>query len=188
MNEVFVVPDIAIMAGCALLAGGSILVMPRLVQRLPWINPTKDDTDFVIRLQGTLFTLLSLLLAFSLVQSENYNRKVDAIVSGEASQLNRMDRLLARYGTEEATALRPHLVAYATSVVKDEWSVMLDGRGSGLTHGAWDPLSRGILALKPTDLREQSIFTELLRSLNQVVEARDERLSTAGTIRIPVNY
>ena len=39
---------------------------------------------------------LGLLLAFTLVQTQNYQRQASTSISSEASVLNRMDRLLAR--------------------------------------------------------------------------------------------
>ena len=56
-------------------------------------------------MQATLFTMTSLVLAFTLVEVEANFRKADALVSTEASQINRLDRLLNRYGDEQVTML-----------------------------------------------------------------------------------
>ncbi len=187
MGVISFFPDVTTIFFCALIMGLLILVLPHLVKRLPWIKPTKDDTDFVIRMQGTLFTLVGLLLAFTLVQTQNYQRQANSSITSEASVLNRMDRLLARYGSEQAMAVRPQLLAYTQAIVTDEWPAMMAGETNEATRHAWGRVSRGVLALSPTNTREEALFGELLRSLNDVVEARDERLSTVP-LQLPYTY
>lgn len=93
--------------------------------------------------------MCSLVLAFTLVQAESNFRKVDAIVSTEASQIDPLDRLLARYGDASAATVRQHLRAYARSIIDDDWPAMLQGNESEKTREAFSPASRGVLALNP---------------------------------------
>jgi hypothetical protein len=130
-----------------------------------------------LRLQTTLFTATSFVIAFTLVEAESNYRKVDAFVSAEASSINRLDRLLVRYGHETADAVRPHLLAYARSIVSDEWPKLAHGDGSDKTLGAFGLVSRGVLALEPLPGRQVTIYAEMLRSFDQVAEARDSRLN-----------
>jgi hypothetical protein len=98
--------------------------------------------------------MAALVMAFTLAQTDSYNRKVEALISTEASHINWMDRLLAFYGTDKASALRSHVMDYTGSIVKDEWSSMLKGQASDATHRAWDSLSRSILTIEPRNSRE----------------------------------
>lgn len=187
MLTLYAIPDTVIILLCAVLFGGSILVISQIVQRVPWIKPERENTDFVIRIQGTLFALIGLLLAFTLVQTHNQHRRAMESVEREASVLNRTDRLLARYGTEKAAALRPYLLHYAELILQDEWPAMRQGKDSVATHAAWSPLAQGILALDPSSAREESLFSELLDSLNDIVEARDKRLFLVP-LHLPYTY
>ncbi|MBV8193202.1 MAG: DUF4239 domain-containing protein [Alphaproteobacteria bacterium] len=180
MDQVFNLPDAVILGVPAAVMAIAIILLPSLVHRIPWMKPGSFNTDFIIRIQATLFTMTALVLAFTLVQTESYNRRTEGLISTEASHINRMDRLLARYGTDAATTLRSHLMVYAGSIVHDEWSSMLKGRASAATHHAWDTLSRGLLALEPQTGRQSAIFAELLKSLNSMVESRDERLAAVA--------
>lgn len=127
IDWLYSLPETLIMVAGALVMAGAILAMPSLVQRLPWLQVNNENNDFVLRMQATLFTMTSLVLAFTLIEAESNFRKVDALVSTEASQINRLDRLLNRYGDESVTELRLNLLAYARSIVDDEWPAMLRG-------------------------------------------------------------
>ena len=114
----------------------------------------------MLRLQTTLFTATSFVIAFTLVEAEANFRKVDTLVSTEASNINRLDRLLVRYGHETADQVRPHLLAYARSIVSDEWPLLAGGDGSDKTQEAFSRVSRGILALEPSQGRQVTIYAE----------------------------
>ena len=138
-------------------------------------------------MQATLFTMTSLVLAFTLVDAEGNFRKADALVSNEASQINRLDRLLNRYGQEEVTELRLNLLEYAKAIVDDEWPAMLRGARSDKVRLAFAPLSRGIFQIEPKPGRETTIYAEILRSFDLIAESRDARLN-AVSLSLPKPY
>jgi hypothetical protein len=187
MNWLYSFPDLSIVVSFAAILAVAIVGLPSLVRRIPWMKPSDANTDFVLRMQATLFTMTSLVLAFTLVEAENNFRKVDALVSAEASQLNRLDRLLSRYGDPAAEAVRPPLLAYAQSIVNDEWPAMLEDMPSEKTRAAFMPISRGILSLDPQTNRQTMIYGEILRSFDAVAESRDARLA-AVSVALPAAY
>ena len=116
------------------------------------------------------------MVAFTLVEAEVNFRKVDALVSAEASHINRLDRLLVRYGSGANEPARPQLLAYARSVVADEWPELLaSGGGGDKTQQAFVLFSRSLLAIEPSLGRQTNIHAEILRSFDAVAEARDFR-------------
>jgi hypothetical protein len=187
MDWLYKFPDLFILVSFAAILAAVIVGLPSLVRRLPWMRPSDANTDFVLRMQATLFTMTSLVLAFTLVEAETNFRKVDALVSSEASQLNRLDRLLTRYGDPAAEGVRPTLLAYAQSIVKDEWPAMLKGVPSEKTRVAFVPISRGVLSLDPQTNRQTMIYGEILRSFDAVAESRDARLA-ATSVALPAAY
>ncbi len=187
MDWLYSFPDIVILMVCAATLAAIIVFLPALVRRIPWMTPNDANTDFVLRMQATLFTMTSLVLAFTLVEAENNFRKVDALVSTEASQLNRLDRLLLRYGDPAAEAIRPHLLSYARSIVSDEWPNMLKDKPSEKTRTALAPISRGVLSLDPQTNRQTMIYGEILRSFDSIAESRDARLA-AVSVALPAAY
>ena len=90
-----------------------------------------------------------LILAFSLVQEQNYVRNLEAQVGAEASSLSRLDRLLVRFGEPGDDALRISLREYANSIVKEEWQELSEGRPSGALPGFSANLQKMSLLLTP---------------------------------------
>src|SRR5258708_39164784 len=179
--------EVVLEAIAALLLAGLVTVTPRLVRRVPLLAVGEENADLVLRIQVTLFTMTSLILAFTLVQAENNFRKVDAIVSAEASQIDRLDRLLARYGDATAVAVRASLRIYTRSIIDDDWPAMLRGDESEKTRQAFRPVSRGLLALSPAPGRQAEIYSAILRTFDAVAESRDIRLN-ATSLRLPTTY
>ena len=180
-------PETLILTVGALMMAGAILALPSLVHRLPWLVTNNENNDFVLRMQATLFTMTSLVLAFTLVEAESNFRKVDSLLATEASQINRLDRLLSRYGDDSAGDLRLHLLAYAKAIVDDEWPAMLRGERSDKVRLAFASLSRGILEIEPRSARETTIYAEILSAFDSIAESRDARLN-AVTIALPERY
>lgn len=180
-------PDWLLNAGWAVLMAAAITALPFLTQRLPWLRPTPENTDFVLRLQATLFTVTSIVVAFTLVQAEANYRKVDSLVSAEGSSINRLDRLLVRYGDAAAARVRPLLLTYTRSVVADEWPEMLHGGGSERTQRAFGAVTRGVLALDPQSSRQTMLYGEILRAFDAIAESRDSRLN-AVTVSLSASF
>lgn len=186
IDWLYSLPEFLIVALGAALLATAIVHLPHLVRRIPGLTHSDVNTEFVIRMQAPLFTMTALVLTFTLVEAERNFRQVDSDLTAEASQLNQLDRLLARYDTPPATALRPLVRAYAQSIVKDEWPRMLRGQAGGATV-AYSQLSRGIMAMDPAPGRQSLIFAELLKSLDAAAESRDRRLANVR-VRLPGIY
>lgn len=187
IDWLYSLPETLILVMGAVIMAGAILTLPSLVQRLPYLRTSNETYDFVLRMQATLFTMTSLVLAFTLVEAESNFRKADALVATEASQINRLDRLLNRYGDESVTELRLNLLAYAKAIVDDEWSTMQRGERSSKVRLALAPLSRGIFEIEPKPGRETTMYAEILRSFDSIAESRDARLN-AVSLSLPKPY
>jgi hypothetical protein len=187
IDWLYSLPEVLIeILGAALLAA-TIVYLPRLTRLIPGLAHSDVNTEFVIRMQAPLFTMTALVLTFTLVEAERNFRQVDSDLTAEASQLNQLDRLLARYDTPTATALRPLVRAYAQSIVKDEWPRMLRDQAGKATAAAYSQLSRGIMAMDPEPGRQSLMFAELLKSLDAAAESRERRLANVR-VRLPAIY
>lgn len=179
MTSLYVLPDILIVLGFTIFWGGLVALLPTLRKPFPRLEPSLENTDFVLRIQGTLFTMTGFALAITLVQAQGNFRRIETLVATEASHINNLDRLLTRYGTPEVAALRPKLLAYAVSIVEDEWPSMSRSHGSDATMAAFAPVAQGIAAIHATAGREASLYSEMLKNLDVIAEARDSRLEEA---------
>ena len=166
---------------------GLMAALPFAVRRIPWMKPSEVKTDFVLRTQATLFTMTSLVLTFTLVQADINYRQADSLVTNEASRIDQLDRLLTRYGDEDVAKARPLLRAYATSLVKDEWPVMMNDQRHENTAQAFAALSRRILAINPSTDRQNLVLAEMFKTLDTMADVRAQRLNIV-TIRLPSLY
>jgi hypothetical protein len=174
-------PDAALFV---LFSGATVLAFFGLwlvVRRRPSLHPVRDDADFGVRAQGTLFSVCSLVLAFSLVQAETNARHVESVVAAEASEINRLDRALDRMNDPASESARALLRAYARSVVADEWPAMTRGGASPRTRAAFTALYDGALSLPPN---EASSSGEIMKSMDAIADRREERIDLA-TVGLP---
>lgn len=180
-------PEAAILVLTVVVIVGLTATLPLVVRRIPWMGPSDLNTDFVVRTQATLFTMTSLVLTFTLVQADINFRQADALVTNEASRIDQLDRLLTRYGDADVAKARPLLRAYATSLVTDEWPVMLKDQRHDNTAQTFAALSRRILAINPANERQNLMLGEMFRTLDTMADVRAQRLSIV-TIRLPPLY
>lgn len=148
---------------------------------------TDNHIDFVMRAEITLFSMTSLVLAFTLVQADINYRQADSLVSAEGSRIEQLDRLLARYEDTKVAALRPLLHDYTHSVMQHEWPAMVSSAGNAETIKTFSELSHRILAVDPVTPRQSLIFGEILKSLDATTESRAARLN-AVTFGLPSLY
>ena len=181
IDWLYTLPEILLVLVAGGLLAAIITTLPRLVRQVPLLAPSDANTDFVIRVQATLFTMCSLILAFTLVEADGNFRRVEALASAEASHIDRLDRLLARYDGPATAEIRTQLAAYVRSILQDDWPEILRGSESEKTRQAFAPVSRGVLALSPTPGRQTEIYSEMLRAFDAVAEGRDARINAAAT-------
>jgi hypothetical protein len=186
-NWLYALPDDAILALFVGLFGGSVALLPQILERIPSVRPSAANTDFILRIQSTLFTMTGFALAFTLVQAQANFRRVEGVVLAEAAEINTLDRLLTRYGDEQVGAIRPLLLGYAQSIAQDEWPRMMVESESDKTRLAFARLARAITAIDAPPGRRSAIYTEMLKLLDVIAASRDSRLD-AAKIELPHVY
>jgi hypothetical protein len=187
LTSLYAFPDVAIVVGFTLFWGGLVALLPTLRRAFPSLEPSLENTEFVLRIQGTLFTMTGFALAMTLVQAQANFRKVEALVATEASHINNLDRLIARYGDPEITALRPQLLGYAVSIVKEEWPAMDKGHGNDGTLAKFVPVAQAVTAINAAPGRQATLYAEMMKSLDVLAETREARLEQAE-IALPGLY
>ena len=88
LNFLYVLPDLAIVFGFTVFWAGLVALLPALRKTFPALEPSLENTDFVLRIQGTLFTMTGFALAITLVQAQGNFRRVRSpgLDRGVASQ------------------------------------------------------------------------------------------------------
>jgi len=168
---------------CLILMYGLHAVLRPILNRLI----PDEERELSISIHSTMVSALAAIIAFSMVQALSNFQKADAIVSMEATQINNLDRLLTRYGDHKFDDIRSDLLAYAESIVKDEWPNLYQGEGSAKTQQLFLPVAKATVAIKPTNGREERLYGEMIRLTESLAEYRDSRIEIAH-IQIPYIY
>ncbi len=164
-----------------------ILVFAGIKRKIPFFqkqrsaDEIKKSDDFLIATRATVIAMCSLVLAFSMVTVINNYNKAEAAAATEASLINNMDRMMARYGDPSVSALRTSLMAYTKSIVADEWPLLGQGKGSDKTRELFVPISKGVIAIQPGAGRQSVIYTEMVKKADDIAEAREARLENTST-------
>lgn len=143
---------------------------------------SKEDINFVIQTQTTLFSVCSLILAFSLVQVEGNLRKVAAQISQEATQINDFDRLLLASNAFNLpmTDARKLLINYVESITTSEWQAISDGKETDLVNPNFAELSKLLMSKHTQSDKNSAAYSEILKQLGSLADARDTRIELAG--------
>src|SRR5687767_9164586 len=163
------------------------VLAPLVGKALGWTAPDKDRIDSVLRAQATIVSAAALVLAFSLVQVHGNLRKTEELVEREAAQLVLLGRQLARYGDSQLPSPRERLLAYATSVIGDEWPALRTGRESPKTSEDMRALAQAVYILDPAVGRQTTIYGEILKSLDALIDLRNQRIA-AAVLRLPSTF
>ena len=152
---------------------------PLLRDRLYKLDDDKDRNEGILDAFKAVISVCSFVLAFSLVQVQGNFRAAQDHAAREASVFTTLDRTLLRYGDPLALALRPTLRSYGEAIAHDEWPAMVEAQSSPTVDTLLTTLSRGARALEPQTQRQQSLYNDLLKSLDELQDARNQRLFDA---------
>ena len=178
-DELYGLGVIGLIALVGSVTAACLIAAPYIGRKLGWTVPNRDRADYIIRAQATIIAVTGMLLAFSLVQVQGNLRHTDELVVREASSLNTLDRQLLRYG-EQGAVLRPLLWDYAHSVIIDEWPALRQGQASPATSAKLTPLSLGAFQLEPQSSRQQTIYGEIIKSIDEIADQRENRVGAAN--------
>ncbi len=150
---------------------------------------TRHLTDYQTRrthndIAGYIFTtvgaIYGVLLAFlTVIVWEQYNSATENVAK-EATAGLAMYRNLSLYpDQEQAGKAAQSLVAFMHAAVEDEFPAMAKMKQSQTTARAMDALWAHTKKIKPQNLQEQALFSEILRDLDVLAQLRAGRLGSA---------
>ncbi len=142
------------------------------------------DAELTFAVYQVLGTIYAILLAFVIAEIwQKYNAAV-ASIQTESYALMGILYILGVCPPEHTKKIRSLALAYARTV-KDEWKA-LGGVARGkvapidLSYDAAMALVHAVQMLKPSDNRETVVFEQAIIRLNNWLDARRERLQSAG--------
>lgn len=168
--------SLLVLGAAAMLSVGGHWAVRRLTRKVP-----KQETELAVALMGVVAAFIGIMLAFSAVQAWDDYRQAHRAIAEEAAAVSELYRDLSVYGAD-TTAARAAVRAYAESVVSDEWPKLAHGEQSPRTAQALLNVFREVARIRPSEPRDQVIYTEVFRKLNEVVEHRRARMISARAV------
>jgi hypothetical protein len=167
-----------------------MMAAPQLGRRVLRLPQKKERDEAVFSAFNAVVSMLGVVLAFSLVQANATLRALEGKVVKEAAAFEALDRALLRIGKPGSAGLRTSLAAYGQSIVTDEWPKLGVGERSPKTDDLFNALSKGIHALSQDGTGQQAIYGELIKTLDDLADLREELISDADpdTSGLPVFF
>jgi hypothetical protein len=154
------------------------------MQALFRLKTTNDEQEIAVNLMQVVAAYIGIMLAFSGVAVWQNFADAETAVHQEAASAAELYRDLTIYGSE-ADPARGELRAYIGSILKDEWPLLRDGRGSTTTEAALGELFQAFGRIHPEDNRDSAIYAEAFSKLNDMVVLRRDRI-IASRAGIPI--
>lgn len=177
MNFLYAFPDWAIFiivtAGVTLASMVVMLALSQLIQA----DGSKETFDIALRVMASIVAITTFMLAFSAIQARTRISQIEQEVGLEAKALGELDRLLTRFDETGTEPIRALLARYVDSIVNDEWPAMSRGAESPKARELVHELVKRVAELDPRSMRQQTIYSALVRAVDEIEDRRDGRIA-----------
>lgn len=170
---------------CLMMIGlglGALFIFRWILRRFASSSDSDKPVTNVFRVCGALLGLL-LSLTFASVQSKIWRLR-DA-VELEAAQIVDIHTDLNLYESDAASAIQGKLIAYANTLIEDEWEALSRDRLSPEAQALFADIQTGVLDLAASTPRQTSLRANLLQDVDEISDHRQTRLHHA-TSQSPV--
>ncbi|CDZ78928.1 hypothetical protein BN59_03243 [Legionella massiliensis] len=141
-----------------------------------------DQRKLANTLIGILSGGFSILLAFVIINSWNYQLSARLLTSQEADYLSILLHNITVFPKDEQETLRSAIRDYVVAVRTDEWQAMKGGQDSPKAWDAIDKLYTVVQAYNPQESQEKIYYVRLIANLNELLQSRRERLNGVTSI------
>ena len=174
IHVLYALPDVAILLLVVGLVVGAAAIAPVVGRRIFRLSASETRDEAAFDAYKAILAMVGFVLAFSLVQVDGNLRGVEELVGHEANLLGTVDRVLLRMEVPGAAEARPILAAYGQSLIHDEWPRLTHGQRSEITDARYTELSRTVRHLEPVGLRQETMYAELLRAVDDLSDKRED--------------
>lgn len=166
---------VVVIGATVIACAGGFLLIHRIVPG----DRSENSDDLVVAFVSVVCAFHSLLIAFSAVLVWQDFQDSEQAVAVEANTAADVFRDLGLYGGATAQNAQQLLVQYVRTVVEEEWPLMADGQELPKAQTLLNQVFATAGSLDPQTPRQQVIFAEMFRHLNELMDNRHERLHDA---------
>ena len=153
-----------------------------LVRRI-WPYPAFKENNEIVGFTYAVFGLIyGVLLAFTIIIAWERFAETERNVMHEVTTLSEMWRDAQAFDSATGKEIHKYLMAYADSVVRDEWPEMAArGREHTRTRSIYSQLWEQSYRLQPQSKLQEACLAEYLHDLNELSAARRLRILYSRT-------
>lgn len=158
--------------GIVVCAVAGMLIVRRVVP-LHVLEAHHEVAGFIIAVMGVIYAVLLALVVIAVwEQFEDARGRVER----EANELGDLYRDARAFPVPIQDRLLERIWAYTRVVVDEEWPAMARGMESRRARDALNELWQAYLEVQPRTIHERTFYSESVRHLNELTEARRLRL------------
>ncbi|MGH6674546.1 MAG: DUF4239 domain-containing protein [Xanthobacteraceae bacterium] len=157
---------------------------PWLVRRYVKLEKLTTNNEIAGFKFATIGVLYAVLLAFAVIVVWEKFSNAEVTVAQEAGGATTIYRLAPGLGDQAGAAVRDAMSNYVRAAIARDWPAMESHNASEYRAGtmALDAVYATLLSVQPSTPRESATFSEILRQLDVVTQARRARLVTSEGI------
>ena len=173
------------LTACILLVPTTLFAMlgPAIVRHYVPLERLRTNNEVAGFKFATVGVIYAVLLAFAvIVVWEKFNH-AEENVAKEAGSAATIFRLSKGIDPEHGAAIRQATRAYLSAAIRDDWPAMEQGKAGAATTEAMGKIYDAVLKFHTLGADEGLVIAEILRHVDNLSEARRERLVAAsGTV------
>ncbi|MGI2325402.1 MULTISPECIES: bestrophin-like domain [Methylococcus] len=151
-----------------------------LIQR--WVDHRRlrNLNDVAAAVYTNFGVLFSLILGILIGQGEERRGDISSAAVHEAAILMDLVNVAQAYDDEVGRAVHTAAIGYASAVIDEEWPLLAEHQGGRIKRAPLEQLWRISKAIDPNGPRGQALYDTTVSMLENLAEARYERISVAN--------
>jgi len=150
-----------------------------LAQRLIPLSIREQSNTATGTIYAALYVVFGVSLGFSLFLVWQQFNAARQTVENEATSLQQIYNLAARFPESEQDRIKELAVSYARVVVEEEWASLQQGRPTERAQTLLGELRRSVVDLEPHSNAQDALYAASLQELDELEENRALRLLAA---------
>ncbi|WP_367027505.1 DUF4239 domain-containing protein [Methylococcus sp. ANG] len=162
------------------LAGLASMGIHGLIQRRVDHRKLRNHNDVAAAVYTNFGVLFSLILGILVGQGEERLGDLSSATVHEAAILMDLVNVAEAYNDKVGHAVHAAAVGYANAVIEQEWPLLAEHQGGRIKRAPLERLWRVSNAIDPAEPRGQALYDTTVSMLENLAEARYERISAAN--------
>ena len=150
-----------------------------------WILKDQDENMAAGGI-ASIAALTGIVLAFVLAITFQTNETFQNDIGVEATQIRNLNKLIAANQDAQTSSCRQPLIAYAESIINDEWPLLKNQTSSSKTSSLLNSLEACLIGIKPSNQTDSMVYLEIIKLSNEITQSRETRIGNSAACLSPI--